>query len=228
MLTLNQVQESLPVNFRNNMTQDMVDELNALSDDPEEARYMRDNFVSFSNVLMEGRYKVGDYVKAVMYVSLKAMGKSNIQAYKETFPERYQPMVDAGKPQNHIASIVTAYNKGQLVTKVAERAMVPIWLMNQDAVQKAINVQVEIMEDGSLNARDRTAAANSLLTHLKKPEVQKAELQVEVAVSDGMKLLQDRITEMATIQQQTIESRALTAQEVAALPMNIEDAEEVE
>ena len=77
MLTLGQVQESLPAQNRQNITQEMVNQLNSLSKDPEEARNIRENFMTFSQVLKEGRYKVGDYVKAVMYVSYKIMNKTN-------------------------------------------------------------------------------------------------------------------------------------------------------
>lgn len=228
MLTLKQVQESLPTNFRNNITGDMVDELNALSSDPEEARYMRENFVSFSSVLQEGRYRIGDYVKAVMYVSRKIMGQSNLQAYKETFPERYQPMVDAGKEQKDIASIITAYNKGKLVTSITERAMVPIWIMNQDAVQQAINVQVELMSDTGVSDKVRSDAANSLLTHLKKPEVNKAELSIEIAANDGMAAIEAAITEMSERQLNSIEMNPnVSANDIAGLSLkNITPEEE--
>ncbi len=220
MLTLPQVQETLPANFRNNMTQDMVDQLNALSKDPEEARYMRENFVSFASVLQEGRFKVGDYVKAVMYVSHKIMGKSNHDAYKLTFPERYQPMVDAGKPQKDIASIISAYNRGQLVTMVTERAVVPVWLMNQDVYQQAINTQVELMNDTGVSDKVRSDAANSLLTHLKRPEVAKTELKVEIAASDGMDAMENALIEMSKLQLEAIEHNPdVSANDVAAMKM---------
>lgn len=228
MLTLKQVQDSLPTNFRNNITADMVDELNALSEDPEEARYMRENFVSFATVLREGRYRVGDYVKAVMYVSRKIMGQSNLQAYKDTFPERYQPMIDAQKPQKDIASIITAYNKGQLVTKITERAMVPVWLMNQDVVQEAINVQVTLMNDITVSDKVRSDAANSLLTHLKKPDVHKAELSIEIAANDGMAAIEAALTDMSERQLNAIQHNPnVSANDVAGLSLkNITPEEE--
>jgi len=114
MLTLQEVQDSLPAGQKGHITQDMVNQLNALSKDPEEARYIRENFISFSQVLAEGRFKLGDYVRAVMYVSHKVMGKSNLDAYKATFPDRYQQMVADGRSGKDIASYVAAYNKGFL------------------------------------------------------------------------------------------------------------------
>lgn len=221
MLTLRQVQDALPAGNRNNITQDMVNQLNALSKDPEEARYIRDNFVSFSQVLQEGRYRVGDYVHAVMYVSHKVMGKTNIEAYKATFPDRYAAMVNAGKPQKDIASIITAYNKGQLVTKVMERAIVPSWILNQDMFQSALNVQYELMNDPQVSDKVRCEAANSLLTHLKKPEAHKAELKIDVAKSDGMAALEASLIALSQQQLNTIQTNQISVQEIANMPMKV-------
>ncbi len=220
MLTLASVQESLPANHRQNITQDMVNQLNALSSDPEEARYIRENFVTFSQVLQEGRYKVGDYVRAVMYVSHKVMGKSNLDSYKATFPDRYQNMVNIGKATKDIASIVTAYNKGALVTKIMERAIVPTWILNQDHFQSAINVQVQLMTDEDVSPKVRSDAANSLLTHLKKPDVHKAELKIDIGLNDGMAALEASLVKMSQKQLDLIEHDPNTsANDIAALPL---------
>ena len=225
MLTLDRVQESLPAGQRGHITQDMVDQLNALSRDPEEARIIRDNFISFSQVLAEGKFKIGDYVRAVMYVSHKIMGKTNLESYKQTFPDRYQKMVADGKAPKDIASFVTAYNKGKLVNMVYERSVIPAWVLNQDMFQSALNVNYEIMNDAQESGKVRVEAANSILTHLKKPEAIKNELKIEIDKSDGLAALEQRIAEMAEVQKNTIEGKALTAQEVAALPMNIPEVE---
>lgn len=228
MLTLKEVQDSLPAGQKGVITQDMVDQLNALSRDPEEARYIRENFISFSQVLAEGRFKLGDYVRAVMYVSHKVMGKSNLDSYKATFPERYQQMVADGRQPKDIASYVAAYNKGKLVNLVYERAMIPTWVLNQDMFQSALNTQYEIMNDVNVSDKVRVEAANSILTHLKKPETNKAELKIKIGMNDGMAALEKRLAEMAEVQQRTIEGRMMTAQEVAALPLNIPDAQVID
>ena len=225
MLTLKEVQDSLPNGQKGVITQDMVDQLNALSKDPEEARYIRENFISFSQVLAEGRFKLGDYVRAVMYVSHKVMGKSNLNAYKATFPERYQQMVADGKETKDIASFVAAYNKGKLVNMVYERAMIPTWVLNQDMFQSALNVQYTIMNDTNVSDKVRVEAANSLLTHLKKPEANKAELKIDIAMNDGMAALERRLSEMAALQREAIMQNSISPQQVAALPMNIPEAE---
>lgn len=222
MLTLGQVRDSLPANFRNNITESMVDQLNSLSTDPEEARYIRENFVSFSQVLMEGRYKVGDYVRAVMYVSHKVMGKSNMASYIATFPDRYQSMIARNKEPKDISSIVTAYNKGALVTKVMERAIVPSWILNQGMFQTALQTQHDLMTDIDVSDKVRCEAANSLLTHLKKPEVNKAELKIEIGLNDGMAALEASLVEMSERQLNSIAHDPNTsANDVAGTAMKV-------
>lgn len=228
MLTLTEVQESLPAGQKGQITQHMVNQLNNLSKDPEEAKQIRESFISFSQVLSEGRFKLGDYVHAVMYVSHKVMGKSNLDAYKATFPDRYNQMVADGRLPKDIASYVAAYNKGKLVNLVYERAMVPTWVLNQDMFQSALNVQYGIMNDEGVSDKVRVEAANSLLTHLKKPEVNKAELKIDIGMNDGMKALEARLAEMAEAQMKVIEGEAMSVQDVAGLPLNIPDAEVVE
>jgi hypothetical protein len=221
MLTLGAVQESLPAQHRQNITQEMVNQLNSLSKDPEEARYIRDNFVTFSQVLQEGRYKVGDYVRAVMYVSYKVMGKTNLDSYKATFPDRYANMIHAGKATKDIASIVTAYNKGMLVTKIMERAMVPTWILNQDVFQSAINTQYDLMMDSGVSDKVRSDAANSLLTHLKKPEdTKKTELKIEIGLNDGMAALEQSLVNISRKQLDLIEHDPnVSASDIAGMSM---------
>lgn len=221
MLTLSEVQETLPANHRVHITQEMVDQLNALSKDPEEARNMRENFVSFSKVLQDGKFKLGDYVRAVMYVSRKIMGKSNLDSYRQTFPERYQRMVAEGKPSKDIAAFVSAYNKGKLVNMVMEQAIVPTWILNQHMFQDALNTQFEIMNDINESGRVRVEAANSLLTHLKKPEAVKAELSVEVGLNDGMQVLQEQLAQMAALQRENIIEGKISARDAAHMPMKV-------
>lgn len=222
MLTLEQVKSALPPGNRNNVSQEMVNQLNALSKDPEEARYIRDNFISFSQVLMEGKFRLGDYVQAVMFVSYKVMGKTNLDAYKLTFPDRHAAMVHSGKPQKDIASMVTAYNKGALVTKIMERAIIPTWILNQDMFQAALQTQFELMTDVRVSDKVRCEAANSLLTHLKKPEVHKSELKINIAPNNGMAALEENLRKISQAQLSLIEHDPnVTAGDIAAMPMKV-------
>jgi len=221
MLTVKQVQEALPVSFRSNVSQDMVNQLNSLSTDPEEARIIRDNVISFAKVLQTGQHKISDYVRASMYVSYKLMNHSNLEAYKKTFPDRYARMVRENKTPNYISSIVSAYNKGELVTKITERSVVPAWVLNQDIFQDAIMTQSEIMKDPTMPARDRVAAANSIIMALKKPDAVKTELEVTVKNDGGMAALEQRLDEMTKMQREAIMGNypGMSAKEVAEMSL---------
>jgi len=76
-----------------------------------------------------------------------------------------------------------------------------------------------------LNARSekvRSDAANSLLTHLKKPETKQIELNIGIKEDSGMDELRGKLREMAELQQSLIE-KGITTKEIAHQP--IVDAE---
>lgn len=216
MLQIAQVQHALPTRLKNNVTQDLVDKLNNISKDPNHAEIIKENFVSYSGVLQDGRYKIEDYMNAVAYVSYKLMSYSNQDSYFRTFPDRHANLVARGVSAKDISSYVAAYNKNKLVNLILEQSLIPIWILNQDAVQKAINTQLEIMSDHTVSAVARTQAANSLLTHLAKPkEATQIQLNIGNEESNGLKDLKSAIVDLAAQQKKLIES-GVTAKVIAA------------
>jgi hypothetical protein len=214
LLTLDQVQRALPANLKNSATQQLVDNLNNIAADPVLAEQLRENFISYTSVLREGRFKTEDYLNAVMYVSFKLMGDSNQDAYFKTFPQRYQALVARGTPSKDIAAYVSAYNKGKLVNLILEQSLVPTHVLNAHIFQQAINTQVELMTDPDVSAKVRSDAANSLLTHLKKPEA-KAELNINVGEQSGMNELRATLERLALQQQALISGGQATVVEIA-------------
>lgn len=207
-LTIEMVKGTVPRSHRSAVTQSLVDKLNKLSSDEDTARSIRENFVSYLGILKEGRFKLDDYLHAVNYVSYKLMRLTNENAWAKTFPERYNRLVAKGTPKKDIASHVVAYNKGKLVNMIYEQTMIPIYVLNQDAVQKAINTQVELMSTSGSDLV-RTQAANSLLTHLKKPESQKATLDINVNESKELQSMKETITQLAEQQQIAIQENRM-------------------
>lgn len=216
MLQIAQVQQALPSRLKGNVTQDLVDKLNNISKDQNHAEIIKENFVSYSGVLQDGRYKIEDYMNAVAYVSYKLMSYSNQDSYFRTFPDRHANLVARGVSAKDISSYVAAYNKNKLVNLILEQSLIPIWILNQDAVQRAINTQIEIMSDSTVSAVARTQAANSLLTHLAKPkEATQIQLNIGAEESNGLKDLKSAIVDLAAQQKKLIES-GVTAKEIAA------------
>ena len=226
-LTLEQFQLALPDKVKKSVNQELIDSVNNTLADPEMFEAYRDNLLSYTRVMADGRFKVTGYIDAVRYVSHKLMGCTNIEAYTKTFPDKYTRFVAQGVQAKDIASYVTAYNKSKLVNLIFEQTLIPSYVLNQDLYQKALNVQAELMVSAH-SEKVRTDAANSLLTNLKMPEVTKVELDIGVKGDSSIAALRLATLELARQQRLSMESGQTTAQEVAHSKITIDvDAVEV-
>lgn len=210
MVTLDQVVKALPPNLKSTATDSLVDRINTITSDPDMAENIRDNFLSYTGVLSDGRFKTEDYLNAVSYVSYQLLGKSNLEAYALTFPQRHTALVAKGTSGKDIAAYVSAYNKGKLVNLIREQTLVPTWVLNQDVYQKAINVQADLMANAQ-SEMVRMQAANSILTHLAKPKEAGPLINFDMRESSGMSELKNALTQLAEQQQKMIASGAKTA-----------------
>lgn len=223
MLTVDQLKSALPKGLQSNATQEFCDRINNLAMDPEMAREVRENFLTYATVLTEGKYKTEDYLNAVTYCTFKLMGKTNKDAYILTFPQRYTALVSRGASDKDISAYVASYHKNQLVNTILQQAFIPMWLVNQDNFQRAVNRQVYLMENAE-SELVQTQAANSLLTALKQPENKKIELDVKLKGGGGLDDLRDTMTMLAERQLQMIENGA-GAKDIGRIPLQRRDEE---
>lgn len=226
-LTVEQFKQCLPDKVKKSINQELIDQINTTLGDPELYESYRDNLLSYTKVMADGRFKVSSYVDAVRYVSHKLMGSTNIEAYTKTFPDKYARFVQQGVQAKDIASYVTAYNKSKLVNLIFEQTLIPSYVLNQDLYQKALNVQAELMI-ASKSDKVRCDAANSLLTHLKMPETQKIELEIGVKEDSSIQALRDSTMALARQQRMMLEAGAMNAQDIAHSKLQIVDVEAVE
>ena len=227
MLTVDQFKTALPDKVKKSVNQELIDQINKTLSEPEMYEAYRDNLMSYTKVMADGRFKIQNYVDAVKYVSHKLMGCSNIEAYTKTFPDKYQNFLAQGVVAKDIASYVTAYNKSKLVNLIFEQTLIPSYVLNQDLYQKALNVQAELMVTAN-SEKVRCDAANSLLTHLKMPETQKVELEIGVKEDSSIAALRATTLELARQQRLMVESGAMNAQDIAHGKLIIEgEAREV-
>lgn len=222
-LTIEQVTAALPAQLRTSVSQHFVDMLNNLQVDPEMAESIKENFLSYSGVLKEGRFKIEDYFNAVSYVSYKLMNMTNQEAYMRAMPQRHAALVARGASEKDISSYVAAYHKGKLVNLIMEQVMVPVWVLNQSMFQKALNVQYDLMTDPDMSGKVRTDAANSILTHLKKPEKMDFQLNMNTPESSGMKELTSALTNLANAQLEQIEKGNVKTIDVASSKLPVVD-----
>lgn len=226
-LTVDQFKQVLPDKVKKSVSQELIDQINTTLSDPEMYEAYRDNLLSYTRVMADGRFKVDSYIQAVRYVSHKLMGATNIEAYSKTFPDKIARFAQQGVSSKDIASYVTAYNKSKLVNLIFEQTLIPSYVLNQDLYQKALNVQAELMVSAN-SEKVRSDAANSLLTHLKMPETQKVELEIGVKEDSAIAALRATTLELARQQRLMLEAGAMNAQEVAHSKLVIEgEAKEI-
>ena len=227
-LTIEEVRCSLPAKIQTAVTQELVDKINDLNSDiPDAAENIRENFITYVDVLSEGKYKIEDYLNAIKYVSFKLMGKTNRDSYRFTFPQRFRRMKESEMPDKDIDSIISAYNRNKLVNKIYEKTIIPSWILNQDAYQEAINTQVKLMRTSSSD-RVRAMAADSILNHLKRPEnLGQAQLNINVNTGSVLDDLQKNMLELVKTQRDMIKA-GVSAKEIAEQRIVIDvDAEDV-
>ena len=223
-LTVEQFRQCLPDKVKKSLNQDLIDHINQTLSEPELYEAYRENLLSYTSVMMDGKFKISGYVDAVKYVSHKLMGCTNILAYTKTFPDKYQRFVQQGVSSSDIASYVTAYNKSKLVNLIFEQTLIPSYVLNQDLYQKALNVQAELMATAH-SEKVRCDAANSLLTHLKMPETQKVQLDISVKEDSAINALRATTLALAAQQRTMLQAGAMNAQQVAHSKLEVVDVE---
>lgn len=227
MLTVQDVKNLLPKKTKSVVSKELVDSINNLAKDPEAAGHIKDNMILYKDVLASGKYTVESYMNAIMYVTYKHMRLSNEEAYKKTFPDRYDRLVKKGYSSREIGSYVSAYNSNKLVNQILESSLIPAWLLNQGAYQEAINTQVALMKTAS-SEMVRMQAANSILTHLKRPEEAKLSIDITTNKDSMINRLDDTLAQLADMHKKMIEG-GRTTKEILHAPLLIaDDVEEAE
>lgn len=221
-LTVEQFKMALPDKVKKSINQELIDQINTTLSDPEMYEAYRDNLLSYTTVMADGRFKISNYIDAVRYVSHKLMGSTNIEAYTKAFPDKYQRFVQQGVSAKDIASYVTAYNKSKLVNLIFEQTLIPSYVLNQDLYQKALNVQAELMVSAK-SEKVRADAANSLLVHLKMPETQKVELDIGVKADSSIAALRAATLELARSQRLAMEAGQINAKDAAHSKLEVID-----
>lgn len=220
-MTQDQFRDALPAKMKKAVNQELLEQINKTLADPDLFEAYRDNLVSYTHVLNDGKYTIQEYLNAVRYVSHKLMGNTNIDAYSKTFPDKIQRWAMQGISQKDVASYVTAYNKTKLVNAIMAQSMIPTYVLNQDLFQKALNIQAALMVDPDVSAKVRCDAANSLLTHLKPPEVQKVELQVGMKEDSAIAALRASTLELSRQQRLMLEAGQMSAADIAKSKLDV-------
>ena len=83
-INVDTLKEALPPALRTFATEELAQKIDSITTDPLFANSIKENFITYTHVLQEGKYKMDDYLNAVTYVSFKLMGYTNQEAYFKT------------------------------------------------------------------------------------------------------------------------------------------------
>ncbi len=217
MLTVEQVQHALPPHLKMAGTQHLTDQLNALGDNPEVAEAIRDNFISYTKVLQEGKFKTQDYLNAVRFVSYKLMGYTNQDSYFRAFPDRHAALVADGRSSQEISAYVSMYAKGKLVNLILEQTLIPTHVLNADLHQRALNTLAHEMVTAK-SEMVRVTAASNLANLLQKPKEVGPLINIDLRENSGMKEMKEAMKGLAQQQLAMIEAGG-TAKQIAERPI---------
>ena len=224
-LTLAELSSALPKHHRSKVTPQFLATVNGMVTDPHEAEVFSKNMLTYADVLSSGAYKLTDYVNAVMFVSFKMIGLSNLEAYKRTFFAKYTDMVNRGYDSKTIAAHVAGYNKNKLVNAIYEQSLIPDHIMYASIRHRAIAAQAALLSSANENVAQK--AADSLLMHLKAPDTSK--IQIDIATKDVgiIEDLSNVLNRLSEVQRQSISSGSANAKQIAHSVLIEGESEEV-
>ena len=211
---LQTLRDALPAKLKNSVSQEMLDRV-IQSTEPELCNQLKENFIGYTSVLLDGKFKAEDYLYAIKYVTYKLLGYTNKDSYIKTFPDRYTKLKAQGLKDDEISGYIAGYNKNKLVNLILEQTLVPTWVLNQDIYQEAINTQARLMRTAK-SVKVQAMAADSILNHLSKPE---SVPTINIGVNnDQLTYLQNTLTQLAETQLKMIQN-GKTAKEVIEAPI---------
>lgn len=178
--------------------------------------HYRDNLVSVIDVIKDGeKIKFKDYVKAVKFCSFKMAGYTDTRAYSLTFPERIERMAKDGISNTNLYVYANSYAKNKVVVEIMAKLIVPSHIMFQDYFSLAVKTQVEIMTDDTISPKVRSDAANSLMTHLKQPEIKQAELKISTNDNGAIGSLTEALNNLSNAQKQALSSGSIKLKDIS-------------
>ena len=203
-MTAEEILNSLPPKKRKGASKETIQKILDIANDEDIAEEYKQNFLTHINVVSEGKYSLEDYKNAILFVTHKLLGTSDIDAYALTFPERYKRQVDRGLERSRISSYASAYKGTSLVAKLLEQSLVPSWILNAPLYQEAINFQASLLHNEEASFAVRQKAADSIMTHIKPPESQKIEIDIGVKKDSVVDEYEENIRRLVQKQQELI------------------------
>ena len=190
-LSLVAVREMLPKSKQKKLTQEVLDEVVKLTEDPDYGEELAENYVNFIGALRENpRLSLAKYKAAIMFYTLVESGSALVHAYMQIFPERVEyrkrvyPETDVSVDLAHEAS---RYNRSTMVMEIRKLDTLSVKLIHRNLLHEAILKQATLMRTAK-SELVRQKASETLMRELKPDEG----TSIDINIGEGStKVLQE-------------------------------------
>jgi len=205
-LSIDVLRSQLSTKQRNMISDDTVEELAKLAEDPDYGEEFLDTYRDHLNILSSNsKYTSKGYMSAVKFFSLMEAGNSITDSYITVFPERFKARVDRGQEKKDITGEASRYNATALVNEIRKVATIPVQLIHRHLLHEAILEQADIMRHGK-SEFVRQKASEVLIKELKPLEENVISIQVEDGAKSAIASLQEATERLVVREQQSIQA----------------------
>jgi hypothetical protein len=181
MLELEILQDQLGKKKGSLVTQETVDELNKLVDDPDYGEEFLDAYSQYFNVMEKNsQWSTPKYMNALKFFVLVEANHTAVDAYVKVFPERLAARHARNETKRDMGGEASRYNASALVNEIRKVANISVKLVHRHTFHDAIAVTAKMMYDNNVSPAVRQKAAEVLIREL-KPEEDK---QINVTVTN--------------------------------------------
>lgn len=193
-----------------------------------------DTLVSYRDVMLNGSYSIKEYVTAVKFCAyLIAENDNTVEAYKraraeDDFVKERVGSKAGSKEYNALTSAASRYRQSRLVRELLTVSQMPLYLMFQGERYRAVEVLANEMSEAAYS-KDRIAAADKLLSHVRPPENLQVELEVgpsKEAVDLGTQLSK-QLAESVALQRKMLDA-GVDLKEATKLGIKLNDTIDAE
>ena len=182
-LTFDLVKSQLTKKKQNLITQETIDEINHLAEDPDYGQEFLSVYLDCTNILKSHPNISHDqYLRAIKFYSLVEADNTLVDAYIKVFPERWEARKEASgdNTKECIRSEASRFNKSVAVNEIRRITAIPVHLIHRNILHEAILESANLMRTAK-SEMVRQKAAATLITELKPPE----DHTLNVNVNDG-------------------------------------------
>lgn len=214
------------------VTEDVVEYANESMNNPFfDGDEFMDSLLTYRDVLEGHKVSLKDYMTAIKFCAyLEAEDYNNTEAFKKAHAHTDFVKARLDSPTNskeyrELTSAASRYRARPVVKQILTQAQVGLFLMYQGETFRAMNVLIDIAQNGR-SEMARVAACKEILVNVKPPETKKIELDIGIREGNALESLNDQLMKFATVSLNQLTEGNIELKTLGSMKA-IEDEEEI-